>query len=565
MLMEDNIIDFGNRLNQIYPVLTADDVNRLRRFGEVASFGTGEALFTTGVPGPGLFVILSGTVRVTHRLGLGHTRPAVELGPFQFVGELGQLTGSPALADVNAKDPIDAILIKPEQLRAAIIAEATLGALIMRVLILRRIRLVEAGAGGPVLIGPPSPNLFKLEDFLVRNGLPHQVVDSLDDPEVVAFIEDHAPEGMELPLAICPDGTVLRNPSEAELARQLGMIGAPSENKIYDVAVVGGGPAGLAAAVYAASEGLTVLMLDASSFGGQAGASARIENYIGFPAGVSGHDLVGLAFAQALKFGAEIAIPVTVAGLDCRAARDGGLHRLHLADHPPIHARTVVVASGAHYRRLPIPRLSDFEGRGVWYWASPVEARRCAGQEVAIVGGGNSAGQAAVYLSGIASKVYMLVRGEGLAESMSQYLIERIAASANIELIPHAQLTALEGAKQSGLESVRWRTRDSAVEEIRAIRNLFVFVGADPATGWLADCGVARDKKGFVLTGLRATSAMQDNITRLPFESSVQGVFAVGDVRAGSVKRVSSAIGEGAAVVAFIHDHLVQVISQTHF
>jgi thioredoxin reductase (NADPH) len=360
-----------------------------------------------------------------------------------------------------------------------------------------------------------------------------------------------------LPLAICPDGTVLRNPSEAELAQHLGMIGLPSADKIYDVAVVGAGPAGLATAVYAASEGLSVLVLDARSFGGQAGASSRIENYFGFPTGISGYALVGRAFTQALKFGTEIAIPVSVSMLDCEAGRRDGLHHLKLVDHPPVRSRTVVIASGARYRRPAIPNLSDFEGRGLWYWASPIEGRLCAGQEVVLIGGGNSAGQAAVFLSGVAAKVYMLVRGAGLAETMSRYLVDRIAGTSNIELVLRTEVTGLEGTPERGLETVRWRNHVTKSEEVRAIRNVFVFVGAEPATEWLADCDVKLDNKGFVLTGSEA----QDKGSLQSYESSVGGVFAVGDVRAGSIKRVGSAIGEGAAVVAALHAHLSQAQS----
>jgi thioredoxin reductase (NADPH) len=443
-------------------------------------------------------------------------------------------------------------------LRAAIVAEAELGEMIMRALILRRVKLLESGAGGPILVGPPSGDLARLQTFLSRNGFPHQVVDSLEHADAVALAQLRTPAGSELPLAICPDGVVLRNPSESELARHLGMIGRPDSEKIYDVAVVGAGPAGLAAAVYAASEGLSVLVLDGRSFGGQAGASARIENYFGFPTGISGHALVGRAFTQALKFGTEIAIPVAVAALDCKAGREDGLHHLRLVDHPPVRARTVIIASGARYRRPGIANLAAFEGRGIWYWASPIEGRMCAGQEVALVGGGNSAGQAAVYLSSVASKVHLIVRGECLAESMSRYLLDRINATKNIELVARTEITALEGSRETGLEAVRWRSHHNGAEDRRDIRNVFIFVGAEPATEWLAGCDVALDNKGFVLTGARA-SAAQDNSPLATYESSVAGVFAVGDVRAGSVKRVGSAIGEGAGVVAALHAHLANV------
>jgi thioredoxin reductase (NADPH) len=552
-LIGDKTVNIEGRRHQITPFLEPEDVYRLGRYGETKTFSDGEALFLTGEPGGGLIVILSGQVRVTRRDGLGHVAPVAMMDPFQFVGEVAQLSGRPSLADGHAKGVVEALIIEPEQLRAVIVAEAALGEVIMRALILRRVKLLESGAGGPILMGPPSANLMRLQNFLTRNGLPHQVVDSHADPEAVAFAEDHAPAGTELPLAICPDGAVLRNPSEAELARHLGMIGPSFPAKIYDVAVVGAGPAGLATAVYATSEGLSVLVLDARSFGGQAGESARIENYFGFPTGISGHALVGRAFTQALKFGTEMAIPVAVEALDCEAGRKDGLHHLRLVGHPTVLARTVVIASGARYRRPSIPSLADFEGRGIWYWASPIEARPCAGREVVLIGGGNSAGQAAVYLSTLAAKVYLLVRGDGLTTTMSRYLVDRIAAASNIELVPRTEITALEGTAERGLEAVRWRSRNAPSEEIREIRNVFVFIGAEPATEWLADCEVALDNRGFVLTG---ASVALDGRSPHNYESNVSGVFAVGDVRSGSVKRVGSAIGEGAGVVAALHAHL---------
>jgi thioredoxin reductase (NADPH) len=348
------------------------------------------------------------------------------------------------------------------------------------------------------------------------------------------------------------DGTVLRNPTESQLARALGMIGGPRGDKIYDAAIVGCGPAGLATAVYAASEGLSVVVLDSRAFGGQAGASARIENYLGFPTGISGQALAGRAFTQAQKFGADIMIPVSVRSLDC--ARKDGVFKLALDGGEEVRSRAVVVASGARYRRAEIENLARFEGRGVWYWASPTEARLCAEQEVALVGGGNSAGQAAVFLSGHARKVTMIIRGGGLGASMSRYLIERIEATPNIDLLFNTEVTALEGGHDSSLERVRWRSRLSGEESTADIRNLFLFVGADPATGWLSGCGVTLDRAGFVVTG--AESDLNLGRPRSQLETSVPGVFAVGDVRSGSVKRVGGAIGEGAQVVAALHGFL---------
>jgi thioredoxin reductase (NADPH) len=330
------------------------------------------------------------------------------------------------------------------------------------------------------------------------------------------------------------------------------MIGGPAGKKIYDAAIVGCGPAGLATAVYAASEGLSVVVLDARSFGGQAGASARIENYLGFPTGITGQALAGRAFTQAQKFGADVMIPMAAKALDC--ARTDGAFALTLDGGDTLRSRAVVVASGARYRRPDIEKLAKFEGRGVWYWASPIEARLCAEQEIVLVGGGNSAGQAAVFLSGHARKVHMVIRGGGLGASMSRYLIERIEATPNIELVFNTEVVALEGSEDGSLERVRWRSRLSGEESSVSIRNLFLFAGADPATGWLDGCGVTLDRGKFVVTGAQSEQNQGRPVPLL--ETSVPGVFAVGDVRSGSVKRVGGAIGEGAQVVAALHGFL---------
>jgi thioredoxin reductase (NADPH) len=346
------------------------------------------------------------------------------------------------------------------------------------------------------------------------------------------------------------------NPSEEALARRLGMIDSAEHNELFDVAVVGAGPAGLATAVYAASEGLHVVVLDCRAFGGQAGASARIENYLGFPTGISGQALAGRAFVQAQKFGAEIMIPAQAAGLDCsRSASDGELS-LKLSDDRRLRSKTVVIASGARYRRPAVPGLSKFEGKGVWYWASALEAKICAATEVVLVGGGNSAGQAAVFLAPHVTRVYMLIRGPNLAATMSRYLIDRIEAAPNIELRPHTELKELHGDDGGALTAVSWYNNQTGqFEAKRPIRNVFLFVGAEPETHWLEDCGVAVDSKGFVLTG-EATEGLAAGHVPASLGSTVRGVFAVGDVRSGSVKRVGGAIGEGAAVVSQIHQYL---------
>jgi thioredoxin reductase (NADPH) len=538
------------RHDQAFPTLTPSEIERMRRFGEVIHYKDGDMLFETGRPGPGMFVILSGHVAITQRDGLGHITPVVEQGAGQFMAEIGQLSGRVALVDGHAEGDVETLLIPPERLRALLVAEADLGERIMRALILRRVNLIQGGVGGPILIGvPTAADVVRLQGFLTRNGYPHHLLDPASDKDAADLIARTAPTPQDLPLVVVPDGTVLRNPTVSELARAMGMIGHIAKGKLYDVAVVGSGPAGLSTAVYAASEGLSVAVCDARAFGGQAGASARIENYLGFPTGISGLALTARAYNQAQKFGADIMIPVTVQSLDC--GRDDGAFALALDDGEQLRARSIVVASGARYRRPDMARLADFEGRGVWYWASPIEARLCKEQEVVLVGAGNSAGQAAVFLAAHAARVHMVIRGGGLGASMSRYLIERIEATPNIELVFNTEVVGLDGHAESGLTGIRMRSRLSGDEQAMEIRNLFLFVGADPATGWLDGCGVALDRGGFVVTG-----AVLDGAAVPALETSVPGVFAVGDVRSGSVKRVGGAIGEGAQVVAALHGFL---------
>jgi thioredoxin reductase (NADPH) len=545
----------AGRGHQMFPTLTDAEIERVRGFGRIRKYARGERLFAAGEPGPGMFLVLKGRVRISQRDGLGQVVPIRSQGRGQFLAEVAQLSGGRALVDADAEDDVATLLVPPERLRALIIAEADLGERIVRALILRRVALIQAGASGPVLIGEPqSPPVLRLQTFLERNGHPHQVVDAGQDPAAAAMLQQYGvPTGSIL--AICPNGSVLLDPSAEALGRCLGMVDTSPHDDLYDVVVVGAGPAGLATAVYAASEGLQVVVLDCRSFGGQAGASARIENYLGFPTGISGQALAGRAFVQAQKFGAQIMIPARAAALDCAQAGPNGELAVTLDDGRRLRSRTVVLASGARYRRIDVPRLAEFEGRGVWYWASALEAKMCAQSDVVVVGGGNSAGQGAVFLAQHASRVHVLVRAPGLAASMSRYLIDRLGANPNIELHPNTQLTRLEGNEAGRLSSVTWRDAATAVDETRPIGNVFLFVGADPETDWLDGCGVARDAHGFVLTG-KACAGCAPRATSALLESSVPGVFAVGDVRSGSVKRVGGAIGEGAAVVALIHQFL---------
>jgi thioredoxin reductase (NADPH) len=403
--------------------------------------------------------------------------------------------------------------------------------------------LIEAGAGGPVLIGPADhPGVVRLQNFLSRNGIPYRALDPAIEHEADALIACAHPERTDLPLVLCPDGRTLNNPTEHQLAECLGLLPKLDGERLYDVAVVGAGPAGLATSVYAASEGLSVVVLETRAFGGQAGASARIENYLGFPTGISGQALAGRAFVQAQKFGADVIIPAAVSKLDCSRPGD---FAVELEGSGPVRARTVVIASGAEYRRPPAPGLDDAES-GVHYWASPVEGALCSGQQVALVGGGNSAGQAAVYLAGKAAKVWLIVRREGLEATMSKYLIDRIRAQPNIELLAWTEISQLKVDASGALEALAWRNSKTGETTERPLRHLFLFIGADPCTGWLGGCETAIDDKGFVLTGKAAR----------PQEDSLDGVFAIGDVRSGSTKRVAAAVGEGAAVVAQIHGFL---------
>jgi thioredoxin reductase (NADPH) len=535
---------------EMFPSLSPGEIDRLRRFGAIRRYAAAEPLFMTGDIHSGMFVLVSGSVSLSARDALGHVLPIVELGPGGFLAEVGMLAGQPRLVDARAISDSDVLLIPADRLRSVLITEAEIGERIMRALLLRRAGLVEMGGGGPVLIGPAvHPDLIRLQGFLARNASPHRVLDPASDHEAAALLEQYEASEADIPLVVCPNGSVLKNPTEADLARALGMKRLDHPDRTYDVAIVGAGPAGLATAVYAASEGLSVIVLETRSFGGQAGASARIENYLGFPEGISGQALTSRAFVQAQKFGAEIVIPSPVVRLDCGAHP----YTLEMADGRRATARTIVVASGARYRRPPIPHLEAFEGRGVWYWASPIEARLCRGEHVALVGGGNSAGQAAVFLSSFAAKVSILVRDHGLDTSMSRYLIDRIGATDNIEVLARTEVTALIGGPGSHLARVRWRRATTGDEMELPICHLFLFVGVEPATAWLRDCGIVLDSEGFVRTG------SEDHTPRpLPLESSIPGVFAVGDVRSGSAKRVGGAIGEGAAVVAQLHTVLAE-------
>ena len=537
------------RRAQMFPTLSSADIERLRRFGEVRSFQAGDYLARTGQVTPGMIAILSGEVVIVQHDEFAEHDPITVFGPGSFTGELAQLSGRPALVDALARSAVEGLVIPPHRLRDVLVDEAELGERIMRALILRRVGLLEAGAGGPVIVGrATNGDVLRLENFLARNGHPHQRLDPDHDASAKTLLERFHLTQRELPIVLCPSGELLRNPTERELARCVGLIGPIDASRVYDVAIVGAGPAGLAAAVYAASEGLSVLVLDCRAFGGQAGASARIENYMGFPTGISGIALMARAYNQAQKFGAEIAIPTEVVSLRDSAGPGDGRFVLGLGSDERVTARAVVIASGARYRRLDLESLGAFECSSVHYWASPLEAKLCATQEVVLVGAGNSAGQAAVYLGTQAAKVWLLVRGSSLAATMSRYLVERISAQSNIEILTETEVSALEG-QEGLLEAIRWRHVPSQRETRRAIRHMFLFIGAEPNTAWLAPGDIALDEKGFVRTG---------GTDRHLLETNRRGIFAIGDVRAGSIKRVAAAVGEGAQVVAAIHAYLAE-------
>jgi len=541
-------VDLATRGHQIFPTLSSDDLQRVRRFGVPRRWDDGACVFRACVDSPGMVVVLQGHLVCSRGNALGERVEVVDYGPGQFSGEVAQLSGRPPLVDGIAVGELEALVLDAPSIRALLMAEAELGERLMRAFILRRVMLIGDHPGGPILIGPPAhAGLFEIENFLSRNAYPYTRRDPARDPEAAQLVRSHLHSEADWPLVALPDGFVLRNPSLLELGRCLGTFPRIDRDKVYDVLVVGAGPSGLATAVYAASEGLSTMVLDARAYGGQAGASARIENFLGFPTGISGRALAGRSYVQALKFGAEVAIPAQARRLLCHERP----LKVELDDGTCLRANTVVLAAGARYRRPELPDLGRYEGRGVYYWASPVEAGLCRGQEVVLVGGGNSAGQAAVFLSAHAATVHLMVRRGGLEETMSSYLIERIAAAPNIRLHTRLDLAALEG-DEGGLTKVHCRgIKDGRPVEFET-RHMFLFVGADPNSDWLRECGVGLDDKGFVLTGADAGREQHGR----GLETNVDGVFAVGDLRSGSTKRVAAAAGEGAAVVAQIHGYL---------
>ncbi|TFW16678.1 FAD-dependent oxidoreductase [Duganella callida] len=546
--------DIGNRRHQIFPTLSEDQFDVLLSYGERRRFAAGDVLFHQGDRHIPMFVIISGAIEVERGSALGSTKIGRH-GPGMFTGEMGSLAGRAAVATARVVEDSELIVISEDALRTLVISEAALSETIVRAYILRRVAYMSDQTGGVLVFGARnSQQTLILRHFLSRNGQPAAYFDTEADPDAPGLMDRFGIAVDDIPAVVTPGGQVLRQPSLRELADGIGISPDGLDGRLFDVVVVGAGPAGLAAAVYAASEGLSVAVLDAKAPGGQAGASSKIENYFGFPTGVSGQALAGRGLSQARKFGAEVAVPVKVSALNC----DSPEFDIGIDSGERLRARSIVIASGARYRKPDLPGLERFEGKGVYYSASFMEANFCANEEVVIVGGGNSAGQAAVFLSAHAKHVHIVVRSGGLAASMSRYLIQRIEASPRITLHTHKQIVELRGNDR--LESICWQTSGGEAREAPA-RHLFLFLGAEPSTAWLGDC-VALDDKHFVLTGPDVPADKWPLARPRHFlETSHPRIFAVGDVRSGSIKRVAAAVGEGSAAVASLHQALASDFS----
>ncbi len=537
-----------------YPRLDDDQRARLLELGRLRKVEPGEVLFASGDAGGDFFVIESGTVTIVQGLGQENRVIAVH-GRHRFLGELSFLTGQRLWLSAVVRDAGEVIQVPIERLREIVAEDQALSDVILGAFMARRAILIDAGTGIKLIGSRFSPDSRRLREFLARNRMPHQWIDLESDQEADALLSGLAVEPDETPVVIASDGEILRNPSNTELGRAIGLGSSGPAPALCDVVVVGAGPAGLAAALYAASEGLDVQAVEAVASGGQAGTSARIENYLGFPAGISGSELTQRAGVQAAKFGARLAVPAAAVAL--RSMR--GHHEIKLSNGELTTGRTVVIASGAQYRRLDVARLDDFEGGGVFYAATQAEAQLCAGEPVVIVGGANSAGQAAMFLSGHASDCRLLIRGGDLAKSMSRYLVDQIERNKSIEVWRHSQVVELGGERE--LESVTVADTGSGERTQLPARALFVFIGASPHTEWLAG-QLATDDAGFLLTGgdLQEEDLAEFDGDR-PFllETSRPGIFAVGDVHSGSIKRVASAVGEGSTAVRLIHRRLADL------
>lgn len=543
------------RFEKMFPALNPQQVARIAERGKVRSVGSAELLWEAGDKEVPFFIVTSGEVEIVRPCGEIETS-IVKHGPGHFTGEVNMLSGRPALVRARVTQPGEVIELGRRQMQALVQTDSEIGEILLRAFILRRVELIAQGLGDVVLVGSShSADTLRLREFLTRNGHPHAYIDLDRDEGVQRLLDQFHVSAADVPVAICRGHKVLRNPTNRKIAECLGLNEVIDQTQMRDLVVVGAGPSGLAAAVYGASEGLDVLVLESASPGGQAASSSKIENYLGFPTGISGQELAGRAYNQAQKFGAELMAAKGALRLHC----DSQPYRVEIEGGGQVPTRAIIIATGAQYRKLPLHNLSRFEGAGVYYGATFMEAQLCSGEEVAVVGGGNSAGQAAVFLSQTAKRVHILVRSGGLAQSMSRYLIRRIENNPSIVLRTFTEVTALQG--NGRLESLQWRNSRDGSQQSRDIRHLFLMTGASPSTDWLRGC-LALDSKGFIRTGPDlcedSLAVAEWPLARKPYllETSLPRVFAAGDVRSGNVKRVASAVGEGSIAVAFVHQVL---------
>lgn len=541
----------SSRIEKIFPKLTPAQISRIASYGHTRSVQPGEVLIEQGDTSMPFFVVITGEIEIVRPFGAHETLITIH-GNSEFTGDVNMLSGRRSLVRARASRQGELIELDHKDLRRLVQTDAELSDILMRAFILRRVEVIAAGVGDIVLVGSThSAGTLRIKEFLMRNGHPYSYIDLDRDSDVQNLLDSFHILSSEIPVVIYRGQLVLRNPSNQQIADCLGFNEPIDQTQVSDLVVIGAGPSGLAAAVYGASEGLDVVVLETSSPGGQAGSSSKIENYLGFPTGISGQDLAGRAYVQAQKFGSKMLI-ARATGILC----DRKPYIVQVEDGSRIPARTILIATGAQYRKLPLENLSKFEGAGVYYGATFVERQLCGGEEVIVVGGGNSAGQAAVFLAQTANRIHILVRSSSLASNMSRYLIRRIEGSPNIIVRPHTEIVALEGNNR--LESVSWRNNQTGQTEQHNLRHIFVMTGADPNTGWLNGC-ISLDAKGFINTGPELSSENLSTagweLKRQPYllETSLPGVFAAGDVRSGSIKRVASAVGEGSTAISFVH------------
>lgn len=544
----------ASRADQVFPTLTSAQIGRIASHGYARSTKAGDVLLEQGDKNIPIFVVISGELETVRPSG-AHETLIARVPPGQFTGEVNTLSGRRALNRIRARVASEVIEVSRENVLALVQTDGELSQILMRAFILRRAELFAQGLGDVTVVGSShSADTLRIKEYLARNGHPCAYIDLDRDADVQSLLDHFHVSASDIPVVICRGETVLRNPTNQEVADCLGFNQAVDQSEVRDLVIVGAGPAGLAAAVYGASEGLNVLLLETYSPGGQAGSSSRIENYLGFPSGISGNSLASRAYAQAQKFGAQMLL-----AKGTRLICDHKPYVVELADGARVPARAVMIATGAKYRKLAVENLSRFEGVGVYYGATFIEAQLCKDEEVSVVGGGNSAGQAAVFLAESAKHVFVVVRSDGLADTMSRYLIRRIEETPNITVLPHTEIVALDGAEHLG--RVTWRNGQSGETIEKSIAHLFVMTGAIPNTTWLEGC-VVLDAKGFIKTGfdLSADELRTANwpLARRSYllETSLPGVFAAGDVRGGNVKRVASAVGEGSIAIPLVHQLL---------